>query len=263
MSTKKKSAGLNARWRRLVRAREELNITAEEMAMRLGEDPAQYANWENDSPTPPVSVVWRAEAQATGVMPRRRLRETKTPMYQKIIAAADPALTVREIARRVGCSPAYALETLRDHGLLDQTAGYALRRGARKQMTEERLARYEFVRQNREQGGTLAQAAAVLGITRERVRQMEVKLGLPSRHLEKRSLDGMTQTERARLAASARALAKAEERAANIEAIEAMLKAGISARKAGAALGLSDSQLLMLSKGRDWGKLSRFGRWRD
>lgn len=245
-------------------ARNRLGFNPAQMAATLKVPTDSYTLWELGDEKPPVGACWRAEELAEiapASQAKRRRGRPPGKGYSPTRALCDGTRTANEIANQLGVTPAAVYNLARKEGLPLKRVGQGGSRGQRGRppMSAEDIAtRNAVVRTMWEDGATLGETGKLLGVTRERIRQIEKKLGLPSRQAEVRLRHEETMAMR-----EERREAKAKARADNIEAIEAMLKAGLSLNKARLALGLTLSQTSGLSRGRNWGKLSLHGRWRD
>ena len=155
------------------------------------------------------------------------------------------------------------VEVAREFGLSEPrisqiTKGLPRPRNAHNvRLAGEVQARNQQIADCLEKGTSMKATAKEFGLSRERVRQIAARIGLPPRisvrraNRHEKDLEEVQRLER-----------KHKDRELLIAAFTERVRKGESIRAAGTALGLKRGKTSLLAKELNLGALTRFGRWR-
>lgn len=176
-----------------------------------------------------------------------RYHRQRVTFVELISELADGTRTAKQIAEMIGTSAVYVSIVAKDCGLALAKGKHGPKPGS------QNAERLRYIISAIERRETLQSIGDKLGITRERVRQIAAKAGVTSfAHA-----DAVAK----RAAEENRKKGKAERKKAVAREMTEMVKAGMSIRQAGIALGLTASKTETVSRRARLGKVTRHGRW--
>jgi biotin operon repressor len=192
-------------------------------------------------------------------MGSKRATKNLSPTAVKMLAAANGALTIAELAESIGCSYSHVYTTAQKL----HSAGYRIKLATRYAARAERVQRDNKIVSAVLRGQTFAAIAERMGMTHERVRQIVAKHGVQS--VRAWPIRIAQRRKREREDARARAIAHEAKRQRFEQLADRMLalvNSGESILGAARRLGVSSRrQIIALTRARNLGAVSRHGRW--